>query len=177
MAAEPAIDLDLAEFTVMTPFPHTKGYDDYLRQGRIFDFDWDHYNAGQVVFHPKQMSAERLQELYEYAKDSLYVEDVAVYSPKGDIFTLPRGATALDYAYEIHTQVGLYAKEAYVNRMRVPLLTELRNGDIVSIVTGDEPKYRCSWLSSVKTGKARATIRSYCKQKIRDIKFTNLLFC
>ena len=112
---------------------------------------------------------ENPEELYEYAKDSLYVEDVAVYSPKGDIFTLPRGATALDYAYEIHTQVGLYAKEAYVNRMRVPLLTELRNGDIVSIVTGDEPKYRCSWLSSVKTGKARATIRSYCKQKIRHI--------
>jgi len=69
------IDLDLAEFTVMTPFPHTKGYDDYLRQGRIFDFDWDHYNAGQVVFHPKQMSAERLQELYEYAWDTFYHDE------------------------------------------------------------------------------------------------------
>ena len=69
------IDLDLAEFTVMTPFPHTKGYDDYLRQGRIFDFDWDHYNAGQVVFHPKQMSAERLQELYEYAWDAFYHDE------------------------------------------------------------------------------------------------------
>ena len=59
----------------MTPFPHTKGYDDYLRQGRIFDFDWDHYNAGQVVFHPKQMSAERLQELYEYAWDTFYQDE------------------------------------------------------------------------------------------------------
>ena len=109
------------------------------------------------------------EELYEYAKDSLYVEDIAVYSPKGDIFTLPRGATALDYAYEIHTEIGLHAKEAYINRIRVPLLTELKNGDIVNIVTGDEPKYRCSWLNSVKTGKARATIRSLCKQKIKDI--------
>ncbi|QKF92544.1 bifunctional (p)ppGpp synthetase/guanosine-3',5'-bis(diphosphate) 3'-pyrophosphohydrolase [Campylobacter sp. CCUG 57310] len=109
------------------------------------------------------------EELYEYAKDSLYVEDIAVYSPKGDIFTLPRGATALDYAYEIHTEIGLHAKEAYINRMRVPLLTELKNGDIVNIVTGDEPKYRCSWLGSVKTGKAKATIRSLCKQKIKDI--------
>ncbi|WP_170018527.1 RelA/SpoT family protein [Campylobacter sp. RM16190] len=109
------------------------------------------------------------EELYEYAKDSLYVEDIAVYSPKGDIFTLPRGATALDYAYEIHTEIGLHAKEAYVNRIRVSLLTELKNGDIVNIVTGDEPKYRCSWLGSVKTGKAKATIRSLCKQKIRDI--------
>lgn len=69
------IDLDLAEFTVMTPFPHTKGYDDLLRQNRIFDFDWNHYNAGQVVFHPKQMSAEKLQELYEYAWSSFYHDE------------------------------------------------------------------------------------------------------
>ncbi len=69
------IDLDLAEFTVMTPFPHTKGYDDLHRQGRIFDYDWDHYNAGTVVFHPKQMSAETLQELYDYAWRSFYHEE------------------------------------------------------------------------------------------------------
>ena len=69
------IDLDLAEFTVMTPFPHTKGYNDYMRQGRIFDFDWNHYNAGQVVFHPKHMSAERLQELYEYAWEMFYKDE------------------------------------------------------------------------------------------------------
>jgi radical SAM superfamily enzyme YgiQ (UPF0313 family) len=69
------IDLDLAEFTVMTPFPHTKGFDDYLRQGRIFDFDWNHYNAGQVVFHPKQMSAGKLQELYDYAWKTFYANE------------------------------------------------------------------------------------------------------
>jgi radical SAM superfamily enzyme YgiQ (UPF0313 family) len=69
------IDLDLAEFTVMTPFPHTKGYDDYLRQGRIFDFDWNHYNAGQVVFQPKNMSAERLQERYDYAWETFYKDE------------------------------------------------------------------------------------------------------
>jgi radical SAM superfamily enzyme YgiQ (UPF0313 family) len=69
------IDLDLAEFTVMTPYPHTKGYDDYLRQGRIFDFDWDNYNAGQVVFTPKNMSAERLQELYDYAWKTFYSDE------------------------------------------------------------------------------------------------------
>lgn len=109
------------------------------------------------------------EDLYEYAKDSLYVEDIAVYSPKGGIFTLPRGATALDYAYEIHSQVGLKATEAFVNRIKVPLLTELKNGDIVHIITGNEPHYRCSWLNSVKTGKARATIKSFCKQKIRDL--------
>ena len=69
------INLDLAEFTVMTPFPHTKAWDDLARQGRIFDHDWDHFNAGQVVFTPKQMSAERLQELYNYAWETFYKDE------------------------------------------------------------------------------------------------------
>jgi radical SAM superfamily enzyme YgiQ (UPF0313 family) len=69
------IDLDLAEFTVMTPFPHTKSYDDLYRQGRIFDFDWDHYNAGRVVFHPKHMTAECLQKLYDYAWEIFYKDE------------------------------------------------------------------------------------------------------
>ena len=69
------IDLDLAEFTVMTPFPHTKGYDDLFREKRIFDHDWNHYNAGQVVFHPKHITAERLQELYHYAWDTFYKDE------------------------------------------------------------------------------------------------------
>lgn len=69
------IDLDLAEFTIMTPFPHTKAYDDYLRQGRIFDFDWNHYNAGQVVFKPAKMTPDELQDVYEYAWKSFYADE------------------------------------------------------------------------------------------------------
>jgi len=69
------IDLDLAEFTVLTPFPHTKVYDDMLRQNRIIDTDWNHYNAGKVVYQPAQMSAERLQELYHYAWDTFYKDE------------------------------------------------------------------------------------------------------
>jgi radical SAM superfamily enzyme YgiQ (UPF0313 family) len=69
------INLDLAEFTVMTPFPHTKAWDDLSRQGRIFDRDWDHFNAGQVVFTPKHFSAERLQELYDYAWKTFYQDE------------------------------------------------------------------------------------------------------
>ncbi|PSM51846.1 ppGpp synthetase / guanosine-3',5'-bis(diphosphate) 3' pyrophosphohydrolase [Campylobacter blaseri] len=109
------------------------------------------------------------EDLYEYAKDNLYAEDIAVYSPRGGIFTLPRGATALDYAYEIHSQVGLKATEAYINKVKYPLLTELKNGDIVHIITGNEPKYRCSWLNSVKTGKAKAAIKTFCKQKLKEL--------
>jgi radical SAM superfamily enzyme YgiQ (UPF0313 family) len=69
------IDLDLAEFTVLTPFPHTKVYDDLIRQNRIFDKDWNHYNAGRVVYQPKQMSPDKLQELYDYAWSAFYKDE------------------------------------------------------------------------------------------------------
>ncbi|MDX1809048.1 MAG: RelA/SpoT family protein [Sulfurospirillaceae bacterium] len=112
---------------------------------------------------------DNIEEFYEIAKDNLYSEDIAVFSPKGDIFTLPRGATVLDFAYEVHTEIGVYASEAYVNKQKTPLLSELNNGDIVRIITSDEPKFRCSWINNVKTGKARNAIRVNCSQKIREI--------
>lgn len=69
------IDLDLAEFTVLAPFPHTKAYNDLIKQNRIFNKNWDDYNAGQVVYQPKHMSPERLQELYQYAWDTFYKDE------------------------------------------------------------------------------------------------------
>jgi len=69
------IDLDLAEFTVLAPFPHTKAHADLIKQNRIFDHDWDHYNAGKVVYYPKHMTPERLQELYNYAWDTFYKDE------------------------------------------------------------------------------------------------------
>lgn len=133
--------------------------------------DWLNDISMQSANHIENSENYNAVELYEYAKESLYIEDIAVYSPKGEIFTLPRGATVLDYAYEVHTKLGLYAKSAYVNRMKVPLLTKLKNGDIVRIVTSNEKMYRCSWVDSVKTGKAKAAIREFCKQKIREVNY------
>ena len=69
------IDLDLAEFTVLTPFPHTKAWDDLHGSGRILSYDWDDYSADKVVYQPKQMSPERLQELFQYAWDTFYAEE------------------------------------------------------------------------------------------------------
>ncbi len=66
------IDLDLAEFTVLTPFPHTKAYDELKRQNRILSDDWDEYSADKVVYQPRHMSADRLQELLEYAWNTFY---------------------------------------------------------------------------------------------------------
>ncbi|MBL0686628.1 MAG: bifunctional (p)ppGpp synthetase/guanosine-3',5'-bis(diphosphate) 3'-pyrophosphohydrolase [Sulfurospirillum sp.] len=120
-------------------------------------------------FKDQDDSSEDIEEFYEIAKDNLYSEDISVFSPKGDIFTLPRGATVLDFAYEVHTEVGIYAKEAYVNRQRTPFLTELSNGDIVNIVISKKQNFRCSWLNSIKTGKAKNAIAVHCRQKMRDI--------
>ncbi len=73
------IDLDLAEFTVLTPFPHTKAFDELHREGRILTYDWDEYTADRVVFRPKHMPPERLQELYQYAWDAFYKDEPQNY--------------------------------------------------------------------------------------------------
>ncbi len=69
------IELDLAEFTVLTPFPHTKAYTELSRQNRILSHDWDRYGADKVVYQPRHMSPERLQQLLDYAWDSFYREE------------------------------------------------------------------------------------------------------
>lgn len=69
------IQLDLAEFTVLTPFPHTQAYDELVKQNRIFNFNWNDYNAGKVVYYPKNLSPDKLQELYHYAWDSFYKDE------------------------------------------------------------------------------------------------------
>jgi radical SAM superfamily enzyme YgiQ (UPF0313 family) len=69
------IDLDLAEFTVLTPFPHTRAYDDMVRENRLISHDWNEYNAGKVVYQPKLMSPERLQELYYFAWERFYRDE------------------------------------------------------------------------------------------------------
>ncbi|MGD2011644.1 MAG: cobalamin-dependent protein, partial [Desulfobacterales bacterium] len=68
------IDLDLAEFTVLTPFPYTQAYDELMRQNRIFSFDWDEYSADKVVYTPRHMTPEKLQELLDYAWDMFYAD-------------------------------------------------------------------------------------------------------
>ncbi len=69
------IDLDLAEFTILTPFPHTKAHDDMIKQGRILSEDWDRYDACQSVYKPKHMSPQRLEELYHWAWEEFYRDE------------------------------------------------------------------------------------------------------
>jgi RelA/SpoT family (p)ppGpp synthetase len=116
-----------------------------------------------------QYHHENLEEFYELAKNDLFSNDITVLSPKGDQYTLPRGAVALDFAYMIHSEVGQRAKAAYINKERATLLTELKNGDIVKIDTADEIIYRCSWIDAVKTSRARSVMKIDCRHRIKEV--------
>jgi len=111
---------------------------------------------------------ESVEEFYELAKSDLFSEDITVFSPKGDYFTLPKGSIALDFAYAIHSEVGINATEALVNKQKASLLTILKNGDIVKILKDDKPHLHCSWLDTVKTSKAKEGIRSSCRARIKE---------
>ena len=69
------IEIELAEFTILTPFPHTRTYSEMINENRIFNHDWQNYNAGKVVYYPKNMTPEKLQELYQYSWDTFYKEE------------------------------------------------------------------------------------------------------
>lgn len=116
-----------------------------------------------------QYQNNNIEEFYELVKNDLFSEDISVFSPKGDLFTLPRGAVVLDFAYAIHTDIGQRAKEVYINKSKSTLLTELNNGDIIRVITAEEPILRCSWIDAVKTSKAKEHMRHMCKQKIKEI--------
>jgi len=111
---------------------------------------------------------ESVEEFYELAKSDLFSEDITVFSPKGDYFTLPKGSVALDFAYAVHSKVGKNAIDALVNKQKASLLTILKNGDIVKILKDDHPHLYCSWLDTVKTSKAQVGIRSACRARIKE---------
>jgi len=103
------------------------------------------------------------QEFLEHVKVDLFPDEVYVFTPKGKILSLPRGATAVDFAYQVHTDIGNRCVAAKVNGELVPLRTELRNGERVEIITASHAKPNPGWLQYVRTGKARANIRHFLK--------------
>ncbi|KIM11649.1 MAG: hypothetical protein KU37_05520 [Sulfuricurvum sp. PC08-66] len=113
--------------------------------------------------------SENVDAFMDLAAKDLFSEDITVFSPRGDVFTLPRGSVALDFAYTIHTDVGALAKDAYINKSKATLLTELKNGDLVEIKTGDKTLFRCTWIDTVKTSKARHALLHYCAVRSQEI--------
>ncbi len=134
---------------------------------------WKYKSGGNNVkldwLDALQYQNESAEEFYDLIKNDLYSEDISVFSPTGDVFTLPRGAVALDFAYAVHTAVGNKAVSALVNKNKSSLLTELNNGDIVKIITAESEVPRCSWLNAVKTSKAKTNMRLICNARLREI--------
>ncbi|MCB1907179.1 MAG: bifunctional (p)ppGpp synthetase/guanosine-3',5'-bis(diphosphate) 3'-pyrophosphohydrolase [Rhodocyclaceae bacterium] len=110
-----------------------------------------------------QSTSGEATEFLEHVKIDLFPGEVYVFSPRGKIFSMPRGSTPVDFAYAVHTDVGNRCVACRVNGELMPLRTELRNGDQVEIITAAHASPNPAWLSYARTGKARAQIRHFLK--------------
>ena len=111
-----------------------------------------------------QKDSGNSMEFLEHVKVDLFPDEVYVFTPRGQIFVLPKGATVIDFAYAVHSDVGNQCVAARVDRRLAPLRTQLRNGQTVDIITKGKSRPNPAWLDFVVTGKARATIRSFLKR-------------
>ena len=110
-----------------------------------------------------QSESRDSKEFLENIKGDLFPDEIYVFTPKGKIMALPRGATALDFAYSIHSDLGNQCVAVKINNELLPLRTELKSGDIVEVITAPYSKPNPAWLGFVRTGKARSAIRHYLK--------------
>ncbi|WP_104748933.1 RelA/SpoT family protein [Helicobacter cetorum] len=115
------------------------------------------------------------KEFYELAKNDLYREDIVVFSPNGDTYTLPVGAIALDFAYMVHSDLGDRATNAYINNKKALLNQELRSGDVVKIVKGDKITPRFMWIDQLKTSKAKNHLRIQRKNRLKEIDIKSMI--
>jgi len=102
-------------------------------------------------------------EFWDHVKVDLFPDAVYVFTPKSQIMALPRGATVVDFAYAIHSRVGDHAVAARINGDQVPLRTELKNGDVIEVITAPVSAPNPAWLGFVRTGRARSKIRHHLK--------------
>ncbi len=108
-------------------------------------------------------------DFVEQFKLNLYAKEIFVFTPKGDLKSLPKGATPLDFAFSIHTEVGMKTRGAKVNGKLVPLSHELKSGDQVDILTSDKAKPNSNWLDYATTARARSKIKSALKEDTKKI--------
>ncbi|MCB2047900.1 MAG: bifunctional (p)ppGpp synthetase/guanosine-3',5'-bis(diphosphate) 3'-pyrophosphohydrolase [Novosphingobium sp.] len=108
------------------------------------------------------------EELLEHTRLAIYQDRIFAFTPKGALHQLPKGSTAVDFAYAVHTDLGNSAVGAKINGRHMPLRTQLANGDVVEIIKGSSAEPRMAWLNFVVTGKARAAIRRSVRDKERQ---------
>lgn len=112
-----------------------------------------------------QLDAETPDQFLEFLKLDLYQDEIFVFTPAGDVIQLPRGATPLDFAFAVHTEVGVHTQGAKVNGRLVPLSRELRNSETVEIVRSANARPSRDWLAHVRTGRARHKIRQWLRHE------------
>ncbi len=118
------------------------------------------------------LDAPRPDAATEFVKDfqlNLYHDEIYVFTPNGELKTLPNGASCIDFAFEIHSEIGERALAAKVNGKMVPLRQKLKSGDQVEIMTGNKVNLNPDWMEDVVTHKAKARIRQFIKQKERKV--------
>jgi GTP pyrophosphokinase len=108
-------------------------------------------------------------DFVEQFKLNLYAKEIFVFTPNGDLKSLPKGATALDFAFHVHTDVGLTTRGTKVNGKLTPLSQQLKSGDQVEVITSANAKPSSNWLDFVTTARARSKIKSALKEKKREI--------
>ncbi|GER58976.1 RelA/SpoT family protein [Patiriisocius marinus] len=108
-------------------------------------------------------------DFVEEFKLNLYAKEIFVFTPKGDLYSLPKGASALDFAFHVHTEVGMHTRGTKVNGKLVPLSHRLNSGDQVEILTSNNAKPTNNWLDYAQTGRARSKIKSSLKEERKEI--------
>ncbi len=112
-----------------------------------------------------QQDAHSPEEFLEFLKVDLYQDEIFVFTPKGDVKRLPKDASAIDFAFEVHTEVGLHCQGARVNGRIAPLHRALKNGDTVEVLTSPHARPSKDWLNHVRTARARHKIRRWIKEE------------
>lgn len=112
-----------------------------------------------------QLDAETPDQFLEFLKLDLYQDEIFVFTPNGDVIQLPKGATPIDFAFAVHTEVGLHTQGARVNGRLVTLSRELRNSETVEILQSPNARPSRDWLAHVRTGRARARIRQWLRNE------------
>ena len=148
------------------------------KEGRVGDHRDERYFQWMRQLLEVQQEVRDPQEFLQNLKIDLYPEEVYIFTPKGEVRSLPRGATPVDFAYMIHTDVGNQCVGARVNGKMVPLRTRLQNGDIVAITTQSGHKPSRDWLTFVVTSRARSKIKHVLQgeERSRSIELGRRLF-
>ena len=113
----------------------------------------------------RQQEAQSPEDFLEFLRIDLYADEIFVFTPGGDVKQLPKGATPIDFAFAVHTEVGQHCQGAKVNGRIAPLHRQLKNGDTVEILTSQVARPSRDWLAHVRTGRARQKIRQWIKQE------------